>query len=194
MVLYTVCARSHTLSQKPAPITIASRSPISLGPSSTWLFIVKVQQIYCRCQTVNQLLNGIRKKAWESGSFSWVHSQDLITEFLFKKGWLTVHWVWVLVNFRVYLERFLLHDLLFYRIGSVIFRIRITFSLIWGLPIKQRKTNEAKLAPFLVRTPIVDFRILLDVIRKHGIWHTLRTRSGSCFLQRWDTVVGIKLN
>ena len=55
----------------------------------------------------------------------------------------------------------------------------------WGLSIKQGKTCEAN-SDFSCLHLLVDFRILLDVIRRHGIRQISRTTDGKYCLQRQD--------
>ena len=63
--------------------------------------------------------------------------------------------------------------------------VKITFSLSWGLSIKQRKTCKANSAPtFWCLHLLLDFHILHDVIRRHGIRHILLTTGGKYCLQR----------
>ena len=75
----------------------------------------------------------------------------------------------------MYFKIFIYHELSVYPIESVFkvnFHNYVFFGL--GLSIKQQKTYEAISAQLWCLHLIVAFHILLDVIRRHSIWHILR--------------------
>ena len=66
---------------------------------------------------------------------------------------------------------------------------KILFSLSWVLSIREPKTCEANQRPFWCLHLLAGFRILPDVIRRHGIWRILRITGGKYCLQRLDEVL-----
>ena len=65
---------------------------------------------------------------------------------------------------------------------------KITFSFDWGFLSNTGKHVRPIQRPFWCLLLLVDFRSLLDVIRRHGIRHILRTTGGNYGLQRQDEV------
>ena len=105
---------------------------------------------------------------------------------------LTVRQVWVLMNFRVHFKSFLEHEFSVVQIENV-FKVNDKSYVFFGLGVFSQATehNSARPIqhPFWYLYLLVDFCILLDVIKRHEIWLILRTIVGKYCLQRQNKVL-----